>query len=422
VPEPRALLKTVLSYGTVSAATAGAMFLLHVVAGRFLGVEHYGYFSFALALGMMIAPILDPGLYYLLIREVARDHEAAPVYLAHALTWKLVVGPVLLLLVLGAGWVLDTSPLLLYAVALLAVAQVLHSLKEAFRPTLLGLERFGLDALTLAIERVSLLVFGSLVLLAGHGLIGLCWVFVVVRVLDLLVLAVIVGRRMPVRIGGDLGALRSVLRAALPIGAFYITLNIYNYVDVVMLSWLRNAEEVGWYAAAYRLYEGPFLIPAIIGTIFMPRLSRLFGTDPGGFRGTARQGLQWVMLVSVVSAAVGILLADWLVTFTYGTDYAASAAALKILLTGLLFAFTIHFLQTALIAIDRQRLVLVAAGAGLAANVGLNLVLIPAWGFHGAAVATVAVEGLVFGLLVTSFWRLARQTRAEPVASSSAGR
>jgi O-antigen/teichoic acid export membrane protein len=409
LPEPRPLLKSVLSYGTVSAATVAAMFLLHVVAGRFLGVEHYGYFSFALALGMMIAPVLDPGLYYLLIREVARDHSAAPGYLAHALTWKLIAGPLLFLLVLLVGWALDTSPLLLHAVALLTVAQVLHSVKEAFRPMLLGLEKFGLDALSLAVERGSLLVFGSLALLTGHGLIVLCWVFLVVRALDLLVIAAIVGRHIPVRIGGDLRAMRPVLRAALPIGAFYITLNVYNYVDVVMLSWLRGAEEVGWYGAAYRIYEGSFLIPAIIGTIFMPRLSRLFAADPGGFRRTAWQGIRWVVAASVVAGVAAILLADWLVTFTYGPDYARSVAALTILLTGLLFAFTIHFLHTALIAIDRQRLVLVVAAAGLAANIVANLLLIPRWGLLGAAVATVSVEGLVFVILVTAFWRLARR-------------
>ena len=54
-----------------------------------------------------------------------------------------------------------------------------------------------------------------------------------------------------------------MLRAGIPIGVYYVTLNIYNYVDTLMISMMRDSTEVGWYSASYKVYEGLMIIPVI---------------------------------------------------------------------------------------------------------------------------------------------------------------
>ena len=168
------------------------MFLLHLVAARYLGVDDFGRFSFAIAFVTLFAPLLDPGIYYLLIREIARKKELAGHYLSHALTWKILCAPLVFgMIYIVIQW-LNKSPQTLAIVYLMALSQILHSWKDTFRPILLAHELFNLDALSLAIERFSLLILTTMVLIAGEGLIIVGWVFVFVRVIDLAIIALVV--------------------------------------------------------------------------------------------------------------------------------------------------------------------------------------------------------------------------------------
>ena len=66
-----------LAYAGVSAASAGLLLVLFVVAGRMLGDGEFGKFSFALALGTIFETLMDFGLHQVTIRAVARDRSQA---------------------------------------------------------------------------------------------------------------------------------------------------------------------------------------------------------------------------------------------------------------------------------------------------------------------------------------------------------
>jgi O-antigen/teichoic acid export membrane protein len=227
-------------------------------------------------------------------------------------------------------------------------------------------------------------------------LIALCLVFLAVRVVDfILLLGLVRFAGLLPSVGLDRRQLRAMLRVALPIGVYYVTLNIYNYVDTVMLAALRPGQEVGWYSAAYRIYEGLFLFPSILGTVFMPRLSRAHLEDPDTFRSLCRRGTRLALLFGMALGLNIALLSAPLIGLTFGTAYEPSILTLKVLMAGLPVVFVLHFLQPAALAMDRQRLLLVSGIGGLTLNVLLNRLLIPRYGQLGAATVTVVVEALV---------------------------
>ena len=67
--------------------------------------------------------------------------------------------------------------------------------------------------------------------------------------------------------------------AALPLGFFMIALNTYNYIDTAILGVMRSDVEIGWYSAAYRIYEGLTYAPAVLAAVLTPTLSHLFIDD-----------------------------------------------------------------------------------------------------------------------------------------------
>ena len=123
----KSVVSNTLSYGTFSALTILATFLLHLVAARYLGVDDFGRFSFAFAFVTLFIPILDPGLYYLLIREIARKLDIAKQYLSHALTWTILSSPLFFGIIFIAMQWMDKSPEALSIVYLIALSQILLS-------------------------------------------------------------------------------------------------------------------------------------------------------------------------------------------------------------------------------------------------------------------------------------------------------
>ena len=98
-------------------------------------------------------------------------------------------------------------------------------------------------------------------------------------------------------------------------------------------------------------------------------------------------------------ASVGVPLSYNFTDLFYGEQYAESVIALQVLLYGVAFAYMVNFLQTVMISIDRQKVLVSVAIFGLLLNVTLNYFAIRAYGYVGAAVITVIVEALVFLVL-----------------------
>ena len=396
----KSVISRTISYGSFSAITTFAIFLLHLVAARYLGVDDFGRFSFAIALVTLLAPILDPGIYYLQIREVARKLDLANSFLSHSLTWKILCSPLFFGIIYIVVLWMNKEPQTLTIVYLMAISQILLSLKDSFRSTLIAYELFNLDAISLAIERFSLLIFVTIALSVSEHLVVIGSVFIIVRLIDLAIIAIIVQSKVcNISLGLDLSFAKIMLANAIPIGAFYMTISAYNYIDTIMLSAISGDQEVGLYSASYKIYEGPVLIPAIIGTVFMPPLARLFIENKNEFMSLFENGLKYVIIVAIIVGINGIFLSNPIILLTFGEQYINSVNALKILLAGMAFVFTIHFLQTVLISIDMQKIVLYLSLLGLTMNVAVNLALIPLYGYIGAAVATISVEGLICVIL-----------------------
>jgi O-antigen/teichoic acid export membrane protein len=190
-------------------------------------------------------------------------------------------------------------------------------------------------------------------------------------------------------------------------GAFLVVLNVYSYIDTVMLGVLSTDADTGAYAAAYRIYEGLSYLPGILSAALTPRLARLWSADRAAHVRLAWRGLGAAAGLALLAGGPVWLLARPLLTlvFTGGSavDYGQAASTLRILVAGLPFIFVIWMLQAVATAVFLERLLLKTAAIGALLNVALNLFLIPRYGRDGAAFATLVGEALTMTLL---FWGL----------------
>jgi O-antigen/teichoic acid export membrane protein len=283
---------------------------------------------------------------------------------------------------------------------LLGGSVVVRSYLLTITSVLQALERFALESVVVSIERLMLLILGVLALTVGYGLTGLALAFVLSRIAALVVAGLLVSLqvgRLQLRV--DLAFWRELQISALPFGLFLVVLNLCSYIDTVMLGVLRNDSETGVYNAAYRIYEGLAFVPPIISTVLNPRLAKHYVHDHLRHLKLANAGLVVTVLLGVAVGALVFAFAGEAVTLLFGQSYMAATGVLQILVVGLVFVFPIWVLHAIVISINRERLLLGTAFVSLGANVVLNFILIPLYGMHGAAIATLASEFISFCIL-----------------------
>ena len=382
-------------------ATNIFLLILLILAGRFLGDENYGKFSFALAFVFFLDPILDPGLSQILLREIAKKKELAQKYLSNAIGYLLRASLLsyICLALIALGISRDKTSL--YAILILAGSEILKNAKALFCSAFEAFEYFNLKAFSCFLERALLFATGASVLVYGGNLIHLCFVFLFVRVVDLFILAFLIERHISkIQINFDFRFFKVLFVQAFPVGLFALIFIFYSYIDTVMISLIRGDIETGLYNAAFRIYEGLLIIPMTIGIALMPRLSHSFEHDKNYYFDIVIKGLKYIIITSVSVLVSGFILGEQLVLVLFGNEYVNSLPALRILISGILFVFTFSYMQMVLITMNKQKVTLYISLIGLAINVGINLTLIPTFGYIGAAAATVVSEFVMCLLLV----------------------
>ena len=400
--EPRRRFSFLVSsgYATISAGSAALLLLLLMAAGRFLTADDYGRFSFALALATIVETVMDIGLGQVTVRTVARDQQAAGRIFRDVLGLKLVWVAGGLVLLLIAAPVLRSDATVVRICYLLGVSSAVRSYLLTVRGLLQGLNRFGLEATVVVADRVLLLGLGTLALAGGYGVYGLSFAFVAARVVMFGAVTWIVrgvaGSAAPTY---DRARWREIQAAALPLGFFMIALNLYTYIDTVILGVMRSDAETGWYAAAYRVYEGLTYVPAVLSAVLTPRLSYLFTHDRAALRPQFLRALASAAGLGLLMGGLAVWLARPLMSLLFGSAYLPAVVPLQILAGGAIFVFSTWILHAAAIATNLDRRLLLTTGVGLGSNVALNLLFIPRWGMAGAAWATVIAEAVTVALL-----------------------
>lgn len=389
---------------------------LTALVARRLDETGLGIYAYGIALGFVLAQGTDLGLQLIVTREVARNEAAAPGRFAIVgAALKLKLGLSLLVLAVLAGLSTLRPEGAREPTFALGASMLLYSYVEFFGYVLRGRQQLVDEAVLVSAARVVPATLGAGLLLAGGGLSELGWTLAAASVVMALLgygwmrtRGVMPRFERSNRAGGAQNEAGWLMRQALPLGIGIVLSILYTRVAVFLLEPLQGPGAVGVYNLAQRLYEPLQILPAALLAAVFPA----FAQSIGQARGLAdaalrleRQTLGLLALAGVVIAGVGVLIGPAVIGVLFGQRYVEEGgAALRLLLLAVPPMFLTYALTHFLIAVGQQRWNAVLSGIVLAVNIGLNLVLIPALGPSGAALALTLSEGVLF-VLALSLWR-----------------
>lgn len=378
--------------------------VLFALVARFLGARELGLFAFATAVANFIAIPARFGFETLVQRDVGRHPAGTRACFQDIGLLKGLISLTVLVLYLTALKMAGQGDLTV--MALVACFTLVYSFMEFINSFFRANQRPELELAVRSFFSVSNLLLGIVVLYSGWRLAG-----VVSSQLLCAGLAVILGARILLRLAQrvkyhwDRQVLKHYLAAAAPFAGILVALYFSNQVGVLILTPLAGTEEVGYFAAASRLFDAMTLIPAAVMGAFLPMMSQLYVQTLGGFVRTLNFTMKYLFILTAPLMVLTIILARQIIVFLYHQAFTPSIPALQILSCALLFSFWNCASESVLVARNREWPLLKLAWITAGIHVAANLLLIPRFTYLGACWAVLATQGLYSIILFRIFLR-----------------
>jgi len=200
---------------------------------------------------------------------------------------------------------------------------------------------------------------------------------------------------------------KKLMRDAWPLIFAGMVVSVYMKIDQVMLKEMLDAKAVGVYAAAVKLCEAWYIVPALAAASLFPAVIEARKKSETLYDERVQNLYDLMVWASVAVALPTTLLADWVILILYGTDFQEAADVLRIYIWAGVFVTLGIASSKWLVAENLQRYLFYGTALGALLNVGCNLWLIPIYGIKGAAFATLVAQGTV-GFLSLSFFKKTR--------------
>lgn len=186
-----------------------------------------------------------------------------------------------------------------------------------------------------------------------------------------------------------------------PIGIFFAmscATTIYTNLDTVMLGFMKDNVEVGYYNAAVKIKSVLLGIVTSLGTVLLPRASYYIeNNEIDEFKRISGKAINFVVLISFPLALYFILFAKEGIYFLSGDAYTNAILPMQILMPTLIFIGLTNIMGIQmLIPLGKEKVVLHSEIAGAIVDLIINVILIPIMASAGAAIGTLVAEIVVW--------------------------
>lgn len=413
------ILRGASSTAVLKVVSTGLTLATAILLARFLGVEDYGIFAYAMSWVTLLGVFAGLGLRPVIAADVAvyhQDNDWARIrgIFRFAIAATVAASVICALVTAGIGWLMHRDDTPIFAALLLA--SLLLPLKGPLLP--LGATQNGLRQVTNAQVPLLLVIPLSFLILLGGAFgfrlvepsAGSAIALQLFAVTAGLASAVLLFRRgltaanRPREFPDPKYESWDWIRRALPLMLMGSMFLVNSRADILMLGALAGAEAAGLYRAASRAAELVTFSLAAVSMPLGPAMARLYAA--GNTRLLQKTVTRWARVAFVPAAVLVVLFVVWGSWFLglFGPGFVTGEAytALVILSVSQLICVVVGPVGLLLVMTKNERMGALGVSIAAALNIFLNALLIPPYGPQGAAYAT-AISTVTWNILLVSF-------------------
>jgi len=360
---------------------------------RHLGVVDFGSFVAISSLIFIVNGLTEAGLFAISVREYAqRDARGREQLLRDMFGLRVVLTAVGGVLALSFALLAGYPSALVYGTMVASAGLVAMNLFGNYTLPLSAELRLGSIA-GLELLRQSVVAAGVVVLVVlGSALDPFLALNGVAALVAIPVASRICGPAVRMRFSFDLERWWTLLRAAIPYAAAAAVAVLYFRIGAVLMTVVSTDEQAGYYGLAFRIIEIVSAIPLLLVSSALPILSRAARDDAERLRYALGRLFEVAVIVGVATAIPTALGAPFAVRLLGGARFGPSADVLALLGVAMIGSFLVATWSYALLTLRRHLELLLANLSAFVVGVVLTLLLAPAHGAVGAALAVIGGE------------------------------
>lgn len=395
---PKKFVRNSLLLVTIEIVAKGLGVVFFAMVARFLGAKELGLYAFSLAVANFVTLPTKFGFETIIQREVGRD----PIN-THRYFWGLITVKIL---IAAISWGIFLLVLLCFPkseFSVMAIAggfALVYSFMEFTNAFFRANQRPEIEMVVRLIFSAGNLGLAALVLYSGYRLAGVLSAQLVAVAIAVCVGALILTHiSTKVKLTWNRRVLWGYVVSAAPFAGILLALFLSNQIGVIILTPFAGKEDVGYFAAALRIFDPVPLIPAAIMGTFLPMMSGLYVQSLGKFVRTLRFTMKFMFILAVPLVIITGMLAHQIVVFLYRESFAPSAQALQILSAVIFFSFWNYTSESLLVARNRERILLKLTWLTAGVHIAANLILIPTLSYLGACLAILTTQ-VIYSLML----------------------
>jgi len=382
-------------------------FIWTILLARYLGVNDYGIFGFAVSFTTIVGIIDDLGISTHIVRHISTDYDSAPKYLGNALPLKLifssfkVILTVIILIIQGVNeFTLTITLLFTLEMIFKSYVSLLNGSFQAFEyGKYQGIGNTVLSTLTLTFIIIS--IYTDL------GLVGVGISYISANVITFAYEYYALNKHVTQpKFELDTTFCKKITLLSIPFAVTAILSNIYYSIDMVMLSHIVGDYPTGIYNATYKLISVLTVFYSVYIAVIFPVMSKLFEKDESMLLVSFEKSIKYLLMVIIPLAVATVFYSTDIIHLIYGHEYDAASSVLCILIWTVCLLFISGACNTLLNASHKELTVTKIYAIAAAFNIVLNFFMIPYLSYDGAAITTVLSDLLIVTIQAYVIYRL----------------
>lgn len=374
--------------------------------------EEYGIYFTLLSFTYLFQMLNDFGLQNFNARNIAMYPNRLSRYMPAIMQIKIGLAILFGMVVFTVAHLIGYKGNYLYLLLWLVIIQILTSFLLYMRSNVAGLGYYRVDSILSILDKVILIAICGFLLLnsATAGVFQIEW-FLYAQVfavgVSILFTFIFVVPKVSFNWRGiNPTMMRLILKQSYPFALVYVLMMVYTRIDAVMLERLLpdGKFEAYMYASAYRLLDAANMVSYLFVGLLLPMFSRMLGRKEA-IQPLFRTSVK-IMAISTACLTLPILFhSTSIMELLYVDGSAYSGRILQYLFLGHIFISFGHIFGALLIAhgaIGQLKKIFLV---GMLVNLVLNFIVIPEYKAVGAAMSTLATEGIVLAGLSYLIYR-----------------
>ncbi len=374
---------------------------------RQLGPTGFGYYTTSITFLQFFSVLIDFGLQMTTSQMLAKPGANEKKIFANIFTIRLLSSIILLGGAAALIWLLPYPTIIKQGAGIASFSFLFIALQSV----LISIFQKNLDSGKIAasevFSRLALLIGVVISMYFGGGVLPIIASVSVGSLVGFLILFFGAKKHLPIGLEFDKKVWKEIWTISWPLTITIALTLVYFRADTVVMSLTRPQNEVGLYGATYKVLEIIIQFSYLFLGLILPLLTKFYVESLDLFNKAIQKTYDFYAILIIPMIGATIILAEKIMVFVSGNDFAASGSILRILVLAVGMIFLNSLFGYGIVAGNQQKKMIKFYLANAVVILALYLILIPIYTYWAAAWLTVASETI---MAVSAFYIIRKQS------------